>query len=86
MTFHSPLGAMRLTVIPMGYTNSPQIMHGDMGHILQDEIPEYTQHFVDDVLVKGPPTQYELPDGGFETIPENSGIHRFIWELCLATN
>jgi RNase H-like domain found in reverse transcriptase len=30
--------------------------------------------------------RYELPDGGFETIPENSGIRRFIWELCLATN
>jgi hypothetical protein len=77
---------MRLTVIPMGYTNSLQIMYGDMGHILQDEILEYTQHFVDDVPIKGPPTRYELPDGGYKTIPKNSGIRRFIWELCLATN
>jgi hypothetical protein len=84
-TFSSPLGAMRLTVIPMGYTNSPQIMHGDMAHILHNEIPDYTQHFVDDVPVKGPPTRYELPDGGFETINGNPGIRRFIWELCLAT-
>ena len=30
--------------------------------------------------VKGPPTRYELPDGTYETIPENSGIRRFVWE------
>jgi hypothetical protein len=85
-TFHSPLGVMQLTVILMGYTNSPQIMHGDMGHILQDEIPKYTQHFVDDVPVKGPSMRYKLPDGGYKTIPKNSSICQFIWELCLATN
>jgi Integrase zinc binding domain/RNase H-like domain found in reverse transcriptase len=79
-TFQTPLGAKRLTSIPMGYTNSTQIMHGDLLHILRDEIPHVTDPFVDDVPIKGPPTRYPLPGGGFETIPENPGIRRFVWE------
>ena len=39
-TFQTPLGTFRLTSIPMGYTNSFQIMHNDVTFILQDEIPE----------------------------------------------
>jgi RNase H-like domain found in reverse transcriptase len=85
-TFSSPLGAIWLTVIPMGYTNSPQIIHSDVAHILHNEIPDYTQHFIDDVPVKGPLTRYELPGGGYETIDGNPGIQCFIWELCLATH
>jgi hypothetical protein len=34
MTFQSPLGTLRLTRIAMGYTNSPQILHGDTTYIL----------------------------------------------------
>jgi hypothetical protein len=64
----------------MGYTNSMQIQHGDVTFILQDEIPLFTIPFVDDVPIKGPPTRYELPDGTFETIKENPGIRRFVWE------
>jgi hypothetical protein len=79
-TFQSPLGTLRLTRIPMGWTNSPQIMHGDSNYILKDEIPHVTIPFVDDINAKGPPTRYELPDGGYETIPENPGIRRFVWE------
>jgi transposase InsO family protein len=79
-TFQTPLGAKRLTCIPMGYTNSTQIMHGDVSHILEDEIPEVTSPFIDDVPVKGPATRYELPDGSYETIPENPHIRRFVWE------
>ena len=36
--FQTPLGTFRLTSIPMGYTNSFQIMHNDVTFILQDEI------------------------------------------------
>ncbi|KAF9536295.1 hypothetical protein CPC08DRAFT_652198, partial [Agrocybe pediades] len=57
-----------------------QIQHGDTTFLLQDEIPDVTIPFVDDIPVKGPPTRYELPDGGYETIPENPGIRRFVWE------
>lgn len=79
-TFHTPLGTFRLTAIPMGYTNSMQIQHGDTTFLLQDEIPHITMPFVDDIPVKGPITRYELEGGGYETIPENPGIRRFVWE------
>lgn len=78
-TFQSPLGTLRLTSIPMGYTNSMQIQQGDLTFLLQDEIPDVAAPFVDDVPVKGPATRYETADG-FETIPENPGIRRFVWE------
>lgn len=79
-TFQTPLGAKRLTSVPMGYTNAPAIMHGDVTFILKDEIPDVTIPFIDDVPVKGPKTRYELPEGAYETIPENPGIRRFVWE------
>jgi hypothetical protein len=79
-TFNTPLGAFRLTVLPMGWTNSPAVLQGDITHILRPEIPHWTQPFADDVPVKGPPTRYERDDGSFETIPDNPGIRRFVWE------
>jgi hypothetical protein len=79
-TFNTPLGAFRLTVLPMGWTNSPAVLQGDITHVLRPEIPHWTQPFADDVPIKGPKTRYELPDGTFETIPENPGIRRFVWE------
>ena len=79
-TFTTPLGAFRLTVLPMGWTNSPAILQGDISHILRPEIPHCTLPFIDDVPIKGPRTRYQLPDGSFETIPGNPGIRRFVWE------
>ena len=83
-TFQTPLGTFRLTSIPMGYTNSFQIMHNDVTFILQEEIPEITIPFADDIGVKGPRTRYELANGSYETIPENPGIRRFVWEHLIA--
>ena len=79
-TLNTPLGPFRLTVLPMGWTNSPAVLQGDITHILRPKILHLTQPFADDVPIKGPRTRYELPDGTFETIPENSGIRRFVWE------
>ena len=79
-TFNTPLGAFRLTVLPMGWTNSPAVLQGDITHVLRPEIPHWTQPFADDVPIKGPTSRYELPNGTFETIPENPGIRRFVWE------
>ena len=53
-TFNTPLGAFRLTVLPMGWTNSPAVLQGDITHILRPEIPHWTQPFADDVPIKGP--------------------------------
>ena len=78
-TFQTPFGALRLVTLPMGWTNSVPIFHDDVTEILKQEIPEYTIPYIDDVPVRGPASRYEK-DGVYETIPENEGIRRFIWE------
>ncbi|KIO11678.1 hypothetical protein M404DRAFT_78782, partial [Pisolithus tinctorius Marx 270] len=35
--------------------------------------------FIDDVPVKSETTRYQCADGSYETIPENPGIWKFIW-------
>ena len=47
MTFNMPLGMFRLTTIPMGWTNSFQVMQGDVSFILRNEIPEFTIPYVE---------------------------------------
>ena len=79
-TFQTPYGALRLVTLPMGWTNSVPIFHDDVTKILEPEIPEFTIPYIDDVPVRGPATRYELVPGKFETIPENDGIRRFVWE------
>ena len=79
-TFQTPFGALRLVTLPMGWTNSVPIFHDDVTYILLPEIPEVTIPYIDDVPIKGPKSRYEMTDGSYETIPENSGIRRFIWE------
>ncbi|KAF8873424.1 hypothetical protein BD779DRAFT_1451892, partial [Infundibulicybe gibba] len=64
----------------MGWTNSVPIFHDDVTYILHAEIPHITIPYIDDVPVKGLATTYPLPDGSAETIPENPGIQRFVWE------
>jgi hypothetical protein len=51
-----------------------------MTFILQDEIPEVANIFIDDLPVKGPKSQYLDKNGNPETLEENPGIQRFIWE------
>ena len=79
-TFQTPFGALRLTTLPMGWTNSVPIFHDDVTYILRPEIPHVTQPYIDDVPVRGPSTRYILPTGEPETIPDNPGIRRFVWE------
>ena len=79
-TFQSPLGALRNTSLPQGWTSSVPIFHGDVSFILEPEIPHVAKPFVDDCGVCGPATRYETADGGFEVIPDNPGIRRFVWE------
>nr|VWP00813.1 Uncharacterized protein [Ganoderma boninense] len=85
-TFQTPFGAHRLTTLPMGWTNSVPIFHDDVTYILHDEIPEHCAVYIDDVMQKGPKTDYRLPDGTYETIPENPGIRRFVWEHLVTSN
>ena len=78
--FQSPLGVHRCTVLPQGHTNALAIFHGAVTFVFEPEIPHIAKPFVDDTGVKGPTLHYETPGGGFETIPKNTGIRRFIWE------
>jgi len=64
----------------MGYTNVVQVYQSDMSFILQEEISDYTYPFIDDLPIKGVVECYEHPDGTYETILDNLGIRRFIWE------
>lgn len=74
-TFQTPYGAMRLTTLPMGWTNAVPIFHDDVTYILQPETPEHTVPYIDDCPIKGPVSDY-----GGEVIPQNPGIRRFVWE------
>lgn len=85
-TFQTPFGALRLVTLPMGWTNSVPIFHEDVTAILKLEIPEFTTPYIDDVPIRGPSSRYEQEDGTYETIPENEGIRRFVWEHINNTN
>ena len=79
-TFQTPFGALRLVKLPQGWTNSVPIFHDDVTYILTDEIPKFTIPYIDDVPIRGPGSRYIQKDGTYETIPENKGIRRFVWE------
>jgi hypothetical protein len=79
-TIQSPIGAVRLTCLPQGWTNAGAIFHEDVTFILKPEIPDVAWPFMDDCSIKGPATRYETSDGGYETTPANHQIRRFVWE------
>ena len=79
-TFQSPFGTLQLITLPMGWTNSVPIFHDNVTCILQPEIPDTTIPYIDDVPIRGPAEKYLLLDGTEECIPDNLGIHLFIWE------
>ena len=85
-SFHTPLGLLRYRCLPMGYTNSIAEFQNCTSFILQHEMPQHANILIDDLGIKGPPTRYEKEDGSFETIPENPGIRRFIWEHAVTVN
>jgi len=84
--FGTPLGPHQLTTLLQGHANAVQVYQGNTTFILQDKIPDYTSPFIDNVPVKSVKTWYQRTDGSYETIAQNSGIHRFIWEHCVVIN
>ena len=79
-TFQTPFGALRLVTLPMGWTNSVPIFHDDVTFILRPEMPGNVCVYIDDVGVGGPKTRYEDGKGGYEMMPGNSQVRRFMWE------
>ena len=84
--FLTPLGLLRITSMPTGYTNSPAEFQQCMVFILQHEIPHVANIFIDDLPIKGPVSQYLDHNGKPETLSENPGIWRFIWEHAVDVN
>jgi hypothetical protein len=78
--FMTPLGLLRLTSLPTGFTNSPAEFQRCMCFILQDEIPDTANIFIDDLPIKGPQSIYPDEHGRPEVLLDNPGIRRFIWE------
>jgi hypothetical protein len=79
-TIQSPVGMVRLTCLPQGWTNAGAIFHEDFTFILEPEIPDVAWPFMDNCSIKGPTTRYEMADGGYESLPANPLIRRFIWK------
>lgn len=78
--FQTPLGVLRITSLPMGFTNSPAEFQACMVFLLEDEIPEVAGVFIDDIPIKGPVSRYLDKDGKEERMKENLGIRKFMWE------
>ena len=78
--FYTPLGLLRITSLPTGFTNSPAEFQACMQFILQHEMPHKADIFIDDLPIKGPKSIYPDKDGKPEVLAQNSGIRRFIWE------
>ena len=85
-TFQTPFGVLRLVTLPMGWMNSVPIFHDDVTYILHQEIPRYTLPYIDNVPIRGLETRYELPDGSVETLEQNPGIRKFVFEHLETVN
>jgi reverse transcriptase-like protein len=79
-TIQSPIGIVRLTCLPQGWTNVGAIFHKDITFILEPEISHMAWPYMDDCSIKGLATCYETANGGYNTILENPSIHTFIWQ------
>ncbi|MBW0526705.1 hypothetical protein O181_066420 [Austropuccinia psidii MF-1] len=70
-TFETPLGRLKLTRLSQGATNSGAVYQAQMNWILQEEIPESVEIFIEDGGIKGPRSLYNQ-----ETLPEKPSISR----------
>jgi hypothetical protein len=74
-TIRTPLGLLRRTRLPQGYTNAVAEFQRTMEHVLTAEIPKAAEVFIDDVGVKGPKSDYNnIPIEG------NAQIRKWVWE------
>ncbi|KAE8230174.1 hypothetical protein CF326_g4831 [Tilletia indica] len=54
----TPMGLLQSTTLPQGATNSHAYAQRVSTHIFRDEIPENVSVFVDDLIIKGPRSNY----------------------------
>ena len=72
--FMTPSGLLQLTSLLTGFTNALAEFQKCMSIILQEEILNTANIFIDDLLIKGPESQYPDSEGKPETLKENPGI------------
>ena len=85
--FLSPLGMLRITSLPTGFTNSPSEFQECIVFIFKNEIPKLIMNiFIDDVPIHGHSTTYLDANGEPEVIPERPGVKRYIWEHAVDLN
>jgi hypothetical protein len=80
--FHTPLGLMRMTTLPMGYTNAVQVFDRMMRKVLQHQILKgRCEPFIDDVAVK-PRNRSTYPDEATGMPKESAlpGVRLYILE------
>ena len=77
--FHTPLGLMRMTTLPMGYTNAVQVFDRVLRKVLQHQILQgRCEPFIDDVAAK-PPSRSMYPDAdGKPTMSAIPGVRLYI--------
>jgi hypothetical protein len=73
-SIQSPIGTVRLTCLPQGWTNAGAIFHEDVTFLLESKIPHIAWLYIDDCSIKGPAMRYEINGGEYKTIPDNPGI------------
>ena len=74
-TIRTPLGLLRRTRLPQGYTNAVAEFQRTMTHVFGEEIPEIMEVFIDDIGIKGAKS-----DQNNETISPDSSIRKWVWE------
>jgi len=82
--FQTPLGLLRMTTLPQGYTNGAQVFDRVMKKILKNQISaKGGQPFIDDVGVK-PPTRSLFLDSSGKPIEVAPEIRRYILEAIVS--
>ncbi|GBG77957.1 hypothetical protein CBR_g25887 [Chara braunii] len=69
-TMHTPVGLVRMMVVPMGWTNGVAVFQRAMLVVLKDFIPDKVEVFLDNFPIKGPVLRDET-----EVAP---GVRRFV--------
>ena len=85
--FYCPIGLLRLTSLPTGFTNSPSEFQECMVFIFNEEIVKQVMNvFIDDAPIRGPITTYPDDNGNPAVLPERPEIRRYIWEHAIDLN
>ena len=82
-----PIGLLRLTSLPTGFTNSPSEFQEGTVFIFNEEIVKQVMNvFIDDAPIHGPLNTYPDENGNPAVLPERPEIRCYIWEHAIDLN